>query len=105
MDRLGTQTLEGVFVGYHLQPGEIWSGDYLVAELDPFKENPDAERKDVRVHRIKEVYLPDGDPQFPVAAIRKSVKPKATDADIFLPEPIPQEADPEQFTGLNPTLL
>ena len=32
-----------------------WSGDYLVAELQPFRRNYDVPRSKVKVHRIREI--------------------------------------------------
>ena len=34
------KTRVGLFVGYHSQPGGVWSGDYLVAEFEALKESP-----------------------------------------------------------------
>ena len=37
--KLDTKTMLGLFVGYFTQPGGIFQGDYLVAELEPFNDN------------------------------------------------------------------
>jgi len=34
-DGFDEKTMVGLFVGYHFLPGGIWSGDYLVVELEP----------------------------------------------------------------------
>ena len=64
----------GVFLGWHLNPGAVFTGDYLVAELEPFRKNVDAgfsKRKGgAKVHRIKEVKMIDGPLKFPVAEWR-----------------------------------
>ena len=68
-----SKTQAGLLVGYHTQPGGRWSGDYLVADFEPFKEDPDAEPRHVRVHRMKEV-IPPGrlEPlRFPLAEFRQ----------------------------------
>ena len=48
----------GLIVGYHFLPGGIWSGDYLVAELEALLHNIDEApypQGKARVHRVKEV--------------------------------------------------
>ena len=66
------RTIPGILVGYFVQPGGRWSGDYLVAEFEPLKEKPDAEPKHVRVHRVKEVVMPGRleEAVFPLAVFR-----------------------------------
>ena len=66
--------MEGIFVGYHVLPGGIWSGDYLVAEFDTLLADIDAApypQGKVRVHRVKEVcdYL--NPPIYPIAILRE----------------------------------
>ena len=70
VESMGPKTLPGVFVGYHVNPGGEWSGDYLVADLEYFRKNPDVPRSKVKIHRIKEV-VPnlDGAFVFPVAVL------------------------------------
>ena len=36
------RTFNGMFVGYFVQPGGKWSGDFLMLEMAGFKDNPDA---------------------------------------------------------------
>jgi hypothetical protein len=36
-----SKTIPGIFLGYHEQPGGKWSGDYWVAEFEPFRSDPD----------------------------------------------------------------
>ena len=49
------RTRTGLFVGYHLQPGGLFSGDYYVADFEGFRVNPGAWPKDVRIHRTRNV--------------------------------------------------
>ena len=55
VESMGPKTLPGVFVGYHVNLGGEWSGDYLVADLEYFRKKPDVARSGVKIHRIKEV--------------------------------------------------
>ena len=36
------RTRTGLFVGYHIQPGCLWSGDYLVVDWEKLQSSPDA---------------------------------------------------------------
>ena len=65
---MGSKTIPGVFIGYHVNPGGEWGGDYLVADLAYFRQDHDATRSKVKIHRINEV-VPnrDGKFVFPVA--------------------------------------
>ncbi len=69
---MGPKTIPVIFIGYHVNPGWEWSGDYLVAGLEYFRADPDVPRNQVKIHRIKEV-VPntDGKLLFPVAAWRQ----------------------------------
>ena len=55
VDSMGAKTIPGVFVGYHIQPGGLWNGDYLVADLAPFREDCDVAKSKVKIHRTKEI--------------------------------------------------
>ena len=46
---------EGIFLGYHVQPGFIWKDEYLVAPLD--KIEGALESNDLKVIRSKKVEL------------------------------------------------
>ena len=52
---MGAKTIPGVFIGCHVQPGGLWSGDYYVAYLAPFRLDCDVAWSKVKAHRIKEV--------------------------------------------------
>ena len=78
---MGAKTIPGVFVGYHIHPGGLWSGDYLVAELAPFRKNYDATRAKVKVHRIREVVTNHtGEFRYPVAEWRMKALLKGEDS-------------------------
>ncbi len=83
VESMGPKTLPGVFIGYHVNPGGEWSGDYLVADLAYFRENPDVVRSKVKIHRIKEaVPILDGKFVFPVAVWRHERLLKADNFDV-----------------------
>ena len=71
VESMGAKTIPGVFLGYHIHPGGLWSGDYLVADLASFKTDCDAAKSKVKIHRAKEV-VPNhsGKFIFPVALWR-----------------------------------
>ena len=35
VESMGPKTIPGVFIGYHVHAGGLWSGDYLVADYSP----------------------------------------------------------------------
>ena len=50
------KTTDGIFIGYFVQSGGKWSGDYLVVSKHDF-ESTDSER-DVHIQQVKEVFPP-----------------------------------------------
>ena len=52
---MGAKTIPGVFIGYHVHAGGLWSGDYLVADLAPFRQDCDEAKSKVEIYRAKEV--------------------------------------------------
>ena len=48
--------LKGIFVGYKLNPGGVWSGEYLVFDKEAFEAT--REGKWVKEHTTKEIYKP-----------------------------------------------
>ena len=32
IESFGGKTIQGIFLGYHIQPGGLWDGDYIVAD-------------------------------------------------------------------------
>ncbi len=70
---MGAKTIPGVFLGYHVHAGGLWSGDYYVAALSPFRANCDEVKSKVKIHRIKEVVTNhSGKFKFPVAVWREN---------------------------------
>ena len=49
------KTRPGLFLGYFRQPGGKWSGDYLVADFEGFRFDPDLTPGKASIHRTKEV--------------------------------------------------
>ena len=41
IESFGNKTIQGIFLGYHIQPGGLWNGDYIVADCEPFKKDGD----------------------------------------------------------------
>ena len=75
---------DGVFLGYHIQPGFIWRQEYLVA---PLKGSRDAiENDDLKVIRAKRMELPIGDVIFPLSESEVSVRrpPSLDDQNCFV---------------------
>jgi len=90
------KTQPGIFVGYHQQPGGYFTGDYLVAEFEPFRMNPDAAPKDVKVHRTKEV-IPPGRLEpitFPLAEYRLKMRSVPEAPPSFEHAEVPVLPDP-----------
>ena len=68
----GSKTIQGIFLGYHIQPGGLWNGDYTVADYEPFKKDCDVLESKVEIHRIKEVLKHLSNTlTFPVAEVRR----------------------------------
>ena len=89
---MGDKTIPGVFIGYHIHAGGLWSGDYLVADFAPFRQDCDVIKSKVKIHRIKEVVKkPSGEFLFPVAILRQ--KRVLLDADYGLPTDLPNLAE------------
>ncbi len=77
----------GLFLAYHVLPGGWWSGDYYVAELGPFQASIDASRRGVKVHRVKEVSIPNGASfDFPVARRRSELDRQVKDPQQLPPK-------------------
>ena len=68
------QRIAGIFVGYHMHPGGVFSGDYYVVALDELINDIDAAPGDVKIHRAREVSVRPGAPVFPIAARRKRLE-------------------------------
>ncbi len=55
VESMGAKTIPGVFIGYHIHAGGLWSGDYYVAALAPSRKNGVEVKSKVKIYRIKEV--------------------------------------------------
>ena len=51
----GQRTRVGLLVGWHLQPGCVWSGDYYVVDFEKLQQNPDAKPHECRIRRTSVV--------------------------------------------------
>ena len=55
--RVGEQiTRKGLFLGYHTQPGELWSGDYWVLDWESIRRQPEAPPCKCRIYRVSEIF-------------------------------------------------
>ena len=68
---LGHRTRKGLLVGFHVQPGGLWSGDYLVVDWDTLQHHPNATPGQCRIHRVPEVFYDWANLDFPLADYRK----------------------------------
>ena len=55
---------KGLFLGYHTHPGGRWNGDFQVADLDQFLDEPSFEYKTAKMHRTSRVDF-DNEHHFP----------------------------------------
>ena len=69
--------IEGIFLGYHIQPGLIFNDEYLVAPL--YNIDNALENQDLRVFRAKRLELPDGGFTFPLVTEPAVDKPPNLD--------------------------
>ncbi len=53
VESMGSKTIPGVFIGYHVHAGGLWSGDYLVADFAPFRRDCNVAKSKVKIHRIR----------------------------------------------------
>ena len=101
MLRYEQRSVPGLFLGFHLQPGGLFSGDYKLAALRSFRESHNDK---VKVYRVKEIILPsDGDEWvFPLKRV-------ADAAELWLPpkevlqkvlEDLPEEEDYSKVTDI-----
>ena len=66
--KFGPRGARGIFLGWHMQPGMTFKGDYQVAPVDDLL---DTTGQKVRVMRVKEIkLLPGGPPSFPLRQAR-----------------------------------
>ena len=65
------RTRKGLLVGYHVQPGGLWSGDYLVVDWEILQQHPDATPGQCRIHRVSDIFCDVAKFEFPLAEYRK----------------------------------
>ena len=85
---------DGIFLGYHIQPGFAWKGEYLVAKLEALDYH--AENGSITVQRARRVELIEGGFVFPLRALKEAKEPKPdrlADNVIADPRPIPFQSD------------
>jgi len=85
---------DGIFLGYHVQPGFAWKGEYLVAKLEALDYH--AENGSITVQRARRVELIEGGFVFPLRALKEAKEPKPdrlADNVIADPRPIPFQSD------------
>ena len=104
LHKMAPRSIPGVFIGWHVEPGCTWGGDYLVIPLAAFK-SPG--RKMYNSHRIKELVSFNA-MDFPLQAAlleeRHSVKaPKKAGEEIW-PDQVEPEADDEEKAEKSATL-
>ena len=99
MHKMAPRTIPGVFIGWHLDPGCEWRGDYLIVPVAVFR---DAGRKMYNAHRVKE--LVSYDPlNFPLQAAyledRIKVEPPKIRGDAMWPDQVEPQGEEEEGTG------
>ena len=58
--------IKGLFLGYHVHSGGVWSGDYEVAELESFLDNPGCVPREAKKHRTSRVEFHPNSMVFPI---------------------------------------
>ena len=56
---------------FHIQPGGLWSGDYLVVDWEPLQNNPNATPGQSRIHRTSDVSWDPSVCEFALSECRK----------------------------------
>ena len=98
--KLSPTSVEGVFLGYHVQPGHKWRGEYLVAKLEALDYH--VEHNSLTTQRTKKIELLPGGFSFPlrVKQDRKEAIPDDPKLNLIeSPNPIPlADADLAEYT-------
>ena len=55
--KMGTKAQPGIFLGWHLKSGCIWSGSYYVALKEDFEEENAKKTNHIPYYRVKEVIV------------------------------------------------
>ena len=124
--KFAPQSVPGMFLGYSIQPGGRWTGDYVAMPLEPLRGTPlDDQSKACSIHRIKEVYQNKEEGYlFPLKVIHDKCTREADDdglaellddhevtedeagpeeAEVPAPEPVEEKPGVKQeVTGGNP---
>ena len=80
---------EGVFLGYHIQPGFAWKGEFLVAKLEGLDYH--IEHASLTVQRTKRIELPTDEFIFPMRLLKDPAShPPVADAKTRS-DPVPLE--------------
>ena len=85
---------DGIFLGYHIQPGFAWKGEYLVAKMEALDYH--AENGSITVQRARRVELTGDSFVFPLRALKEAKEPKPdrlADNVIAEPRPIPFQSE------------
>ena len=77
--------VEGVFLGYHIQPGHVWRGEYLVTKLEALEYH--LEHASFTIIRVKKVEFPPDGIIFPVRV--------KVDKDAPKPLPVSERVVPQ----------
>ena len=89
--KFATTGEEGIFLGFHIQPGFMWRKECLPA---PLKGSRDAlANGTLKVVRAKRIELPHGDYTFPLADEEPSKPPRLDDQDCFADGAGPDDDD------------
>ena len=98
--KLSPTSVEDVFLGYHVQPGHKWRGEYLVAKLEALDYH--VEHNSLTIQRTKKIELLPGGFSFPlrVKQDRKEAIPDDPKLNLIeSPNPIPlADADLAEYT-------
>ena len=78
---------EGLFLGYHMQPGHKWKGEFLVCKLEAADYHLD--NASITVQRVRKVEL-EGGVIFPIRAAKDAAQPKAITGDELI---VPREQE------------
>ena len=78
---------DGIFLGYNVQPGFAWKGEYLVAKLEALDYHADR----ITVQRARRVELIEGGFVFPLRALKEAKEPNPD--RLADPRPIPFQSE------------
>ena len=67
----GPNAIEGVFLGWHMQPGGYWPKDYLVGHLPDFVKMKTGETKKAYVYRVRDMFFDKENITFPLLEVKE----------------------------------